>query len=129
MPCPACGCDAATGTRAHALQAALRCDDIDAAIALGLLDANIDCVDCAAHCRDALRAARDERLRALAARERFRTRAARLARRQHERVERRKPIAPDPGDDAMPARASSLPPAAADALARAKAKAAGRRGQ
>jgi hypothetical protein len=129
MPCPACGCDAATGTRAHALQGALHCDDIDAAIALGLLDANIACGDCTASCRGELQAARHERQRALAARERFRAREARLARRQRERAERRKPIVRDPGNEAMPASMPSLPPAAAAALARAKAKAAGRRNQ
>lgn len=123
MPCPACGCDAATGASAHAVQEALRVDDLDAAIALGLLDGVVACPHCSTACRDALQAARETRLRALAARERFRARDARLARKQRERAERRRPVARGPvAGEAAPA----LPPAAAAALARAKAKAAGR---
>jgi Na+-translocating ferredoxin:NAD+ oxidoreductase RnfC subunit len=127
MACPACGCDAAAGAPAHALQAALRDDDLDAAIALGLLDA-IGCGDCSTACRAALQAARDARLRALAARERFRARNARLARRQRERTERRGSTTPAPDPIANPT-TSALPPAAAAALARAKAKAAGSGGR
>ena len=129
MPCPACGCDAASGARAHAVQAALRGDDIDAAISLGLLDTGTTCAQCSVGCVASLQAARGQRQRALAARERFRIRDARLARRQVERAERRRPVAAAPGDDAVPAHAPSLPPAAAAALARAKARAAGSRGR
>jgi multidrug efflux pump subunit AcrA (membrane-fusion protein) len=126
MPCPACGCDAAPGASAHAVQVALHGDDFDAAIALGLLDEAIACPHCSTACRDALQAAREARLRALAARERFRARDARLARKQRERAERRKPVAAMPGSGASGDVAPVLPPAAAAALARAKAKAAGR---
>jgi hypothetical protein len=123
MPCPACGCDAAPGASAHAVQVALHGDDFDAAIALGRLDEAIACTHCSTACRDALQAAREARLRALAARERFRARDARLARKQRERAERRRPVARGPvAGEAAPA----LPPAAAAALARAKAKATGR---
>jgi len=67
--------------------------------------------------------ARESRRAALAARERFRTRQARLARRQLERSLRREAATPQSG-----AMSASLPPAAAAALARARAKAAGSRG-
>jgi Na+-translocating ferredoxin:NAD+ oxidoreductase RnfC subunit len=104
------------------VQVALHDGDLDAAIASGLLDTAVACPHCGMACRDALQAAREARLRALAARERFRARDARLARKQHERAERRKPVARGPvAGEAAPA----LPPAAAAALARAKAKAAG----
>ena len=112
--CPLCNC---TEThQAHAILAALRDDDIDAAIERGLLDA-VPCPDCNADCASQLIAARDARLRALAARERFRAREARLARRAAERDAARTNAARQP---------AALPPAAAAALARAKAKAAGR---
>jgi hypothetical protein len=124
MPCPACGCEAATGASAHAVQEALRGDNLDAAITLGLLDSVVACLHCSTACRDALQAARETRLRALAARQRFRARDARLARKQRERAERRKPATAVPGPAANMA-VSALPPAAAAALARAKAKAAG----
>lgn len=119
MPCPVCGCDAVAGASAHAIQASLHQDDLDGAMAHGLLNPDIDCNACALHCRNALQAARKQRQDALAARERFRKREARLARRSRERDARRKgnvgPAGkPGPG----------LPPAAAAALARAKAKAA-----
>lgn len=124
MPCPACGCDTASGASAHAVQAALHDGDLDAAIASGLLDTAVACPHCSTACRDALQAAREACLRALAARERFRARDARLARKQRERAERRKPATAVPGPAANTA-VSALPPAAAAALARAKAKAAG----
>jgi hypothetical protein len=124
MACAACGCDSAQGAGAHAIAAALREDDLDAALSLGLLDATIACPRCSDGCRAMLEDARRDRLDALAARERFRARNARIERRQRERAERRKP-ATVPGA-AGPA--STLPPAAAAALARAKARAAGRRG-
>ena len=80
--CPSCGCAAAHA--AHALLAALRADDLDAALGLGLLDAQ-PCPTCADACAARLVAARDERRFALAARDRFLARAARLARRKAER--------------------------------------------
>jgi hypothetical protein len=69
----------------------------------------------------------DARRVALAARERFRARAARLARRQQERAVRRTGAAqePVPGTRNAPDAIAPLPAAAAAALARAKAKAAG----
>lgn len=113
-PCPLCGCREAQ--RAHAILAALREDDLDFAIERGLLEAHA-CPGCGNACMSLLAKARDERLQALAARERHRARGLRLARRAAER-------------DAARARASkqpaALPPAAAAALARARAKAAGR---
>ncbi len=126
MPCPTCGCDAGVGGAAHAIQAALRIDDMDTAIRLGLLDAGNDCVACTQACRESLHASRIARQRALDARERFRKRDARLARRRQERDARRKaPATGSPANTATP----GLPPAAAAALARAKAKAAGRDGK
>ena len=99
--------------------AALRADDLDAAFELGLLDA-APCPHCSADCNARLSLARDERLRALAARERHRARDARLARRAAERDAKRATVA------AVQA-TSALPPAAAAALARAKARAATRK--
>lgn len=96
--------------------------DIDRAIALGLL-----AFEPASHrcdrCRDRIAnilAARDARLRALAARERFRARETRLAERAEARARKRAAAVPAaaPGKPAPP----TLPPAAAAALARAKAK-------
>jgi uncharacterized protein (UPF0212 family) len=112
--CPLCTCVEASP--AHAILAALREDDLDAAIELGLLGA-LPCPRCASDCASTLIAARDARLRALAARERFRARERRLARRVAEREAARATAAKQP---------AALPPAAAAALARAKAKAAGR---
>lgn len=120
--CPICGCDVAAGGRAHAVQAALREDDLDAAIACGLLDADVDCPACGDPCRQALRAAGNERRSALAARERFLTRQARLAQRRQERTARNKAaVAPAGAGGSV----TALPAAAAAALARAKARAAG----
>lgn len=121
MSCPACGCIApgSGSDRAHALVAAVQADDIDLALTLGLLDDAAACAACSQACHALLHAARVERQRALAARDRFRARTARLERRQRERAERRKP-------DATASKASALPPAAAAALARARARAAGR---
>ena len=112
--CPLCTCVEASP--AHAILAALREDDLDAAIELGLLDA-LPCPRCTSVCASTLIAARDARLRALAARERFRARERRLARRVAEREAARATAGKQP---------AALPPAAAAALARAKAKAAGR---
>ena len=117
--CPSCGCAAAHA--AHALLAALHADDLDAALGLGLLDAQ-PCPTCADACTARLVAARDERRFALTARDRFLARAARLARRKAEREAARTP-APSPAAMKAPA----LPSAAADVLARALAKAAARK--
>lgn len=118
-PCRECGERECTALRAAS--AALAMDDVDAAIEAGLLAWN-GCRACAlqqglALSRiEALHAARDLRLRALAARDRYRSRTLRLHRRSDERALRR----PSPEHGMAP----SLPAAAATALARAKAKAA-----
>ena len=116
-PCPHCDC--AIDHPVHAVVAALLADDLDAAFDLGLLDA-APCPHCSADCNARLVLARDERLRALAARERYRARDARLARRAAERDARRAPVATVQAT-------SALPPTAAAALARAKARAAARK--
>ena len=113
-PCPLCHCT--EPHPAHAILAALRDDDLDVAIERGLLDA-APCPHCAETCSSRWMRARDDRLRALAARERFRARERRLARRAAEHDAARATAARQP---------AALPPAAAAALARAKAKAAGR---
>jgi hypothetical protein len=117
VACPVCGCAAEDAS--HVIASALVDGDPDAAIEAGLLDVVL-CNACTPDCRAALLAARDDRLRALAARERFRARNARLERREEARAAARMP-APVPDMSK-----SALPPAAAAALARAKAKAAGR---
>ncbi|UHQ18561.1 hypothetical protein LVB87_10120 [Lysobacter sp. KIS68-7] len=117
VACVQCGCAAADGHAAHRIVAALRVDDLDGAIDAGLLDA-IECSACTPACRAALAHAREERHNALAARERFRDRTLRLARRQRERDAKRAPL------QATATSAPALPPAAAAALARAKARAA-----
>ncbi|MCC8363644.1 hypothetical protein LK996_11245 [Lysobacter sp. A6] len=119
QPCPACACASPEGDAAHRINAALRDDDLDRAIDLGLLD-DIACSTCAPACREALAHARDDRRRALAARERHRDRALRLARLQRERDAKRAPVQ-------APTGAPALPPAAAAALERAKARAAQRK--
>ena len=119
IACRVCGC--AADDPAHAIVAALVDDDVDAAIDLGLLDA-APCDACAPACRAALIDARENRLRAFAARQRFRARNARLQRRAEARAAARTPAPARVADEPKPA----LPPAAAAALARAKAKAAGR---
>ena len=121
--CPRCACAAREDGGAHALQRALVADDLDAALQAGLLDAH-PCLGCSDACNGALVEARDARRFALSARERFRAREARLQRRRAERDAARRPAATTstiaaPGDD--------LPPAAADALARALARARERR--
>jgi Na+-translocating ferredoxin:NAD+ oxidoreductase RnfC subunit len=99
--------------------------DLDRAIETGLLEV-VPCNGCSDECTALLVAARDARLRALAARERYRARQARLQRRAAERAAAR----------ATPASAATvtthqpklaLPSAAAAALERAKARAAERR--
>jgi cell division septation protein DedD len=120
MPaCPACACASPAGDAAHRIVDALREDDLDRAIELGLLE-DVACEACAPECRDALTQARDARRSALAARERYRDRALRLARLQREREAKRAPVQAQTG-------APALPPAAAAALERAKARAAQRK--
>ena len=119
------------------LLALLQEADLDGAIEAGL----IDFVPCSAPCcADValLRAAQSQLRMAWAARERYRSRQARLQRRAEERQARRSatlaPASPSmaDGDIVTPAATSPLParpalPASAAAiLARAKAKAAGR---
>src|SRR3546814_5325362 len=82
--CPACGCTDAAGAHAHAIAAALIDDDLDRAMTLGLLEP-VACSACTDDCSKRLRQAREARTRALAARERHRTRQARLERRAAER--------------------------------------------
>ena len=125
MSCPYCGC---TGTATiHHVVAALREGDVDKALDAGLLEAPA-CPACSAECTATWQAARDARLVALAARERFRAREARLARRRHERDARRAAARESPvtADEVPAPPPPVLPPAAAAALARAKARAAGR---
>jgi len=114
-----CGCGDPRGAQIHRIVDALALDDLDGAIEAGLL-ASDACPGCAPECASALAAARDGRGTALAARERFHARQARLLRRSQERLARRAPV-----DDAMPSPQESLPPAAAAALQRALAKASG----
>ena len=116
--CPSCGCVAPHP--AHAVLAALRADDLDAALTLGLLDTQ-SCPACDAACTATQFAARDARRVALAARDRYRAREARLARRKAARDAARA-VTPLPA-----AKAPALPTAAADVLARALAKAAARK--
>lgn len=106
-----------------AIAHALRVDDVDAAINLGLLDWDGD----VASARDAgldetdiarLLRVRHERLTALAARERYRARNARLQRLQGERRQRQAASV-----ETNATGASTLAGAAAAALARALAKA------
>lgn len=113
-PCPLCGCT--QPHPAHAVLAALRDADLDAALTLGLLDVS-PCPDCHEACHAMLATAGHARRFALAARDRHRVRALRLERIQSERDAARRPA---------PARSSApepaLPTAAADALARALAR-------
>jgi Na+-translocating ferredoxin:NAD+ oxidoreductase RnfC subunit len=120
MPCTVCGCVEARGEPAHRIVDALRVDDVDRALDAGLLDA-IECDACAPACRALLAQARGARITALAARDRFRARNARLECRRAERDARRTPVATP--EVVKP----TLPPAAAAALARAKARAAQRK--
>jgi len=104
---------------AHALLAALSVDDLDRALASGLLDGR-GCTGCNDACNAQIIDARDARLRALAARDRYRARSARLLQRAAERAPKRALVLPSTST------ADSLPPAAAAALERAIAKAAER---
>lgn len=122
--CPGCGCARtdAPAIAVHAVITALADDDLDRAIESGLLSP-INCDACTVECTATLLAARLRRLQALAARERYLARNARLQRRAQERAVRRDA----PPEMAQPVTVKpALPPAAAEALARAKAKAAER---
>jgi len=115
-----CGCADPRGTGIHRMVALLAMDDVDAAIDAGLLMTD-GCAGCSTGCTLALLAARDARRAALAARERFHAREARLLGRQRERAAKRGPstgVAPSP--------TAPLPPAAAAALQRALDRVAGR---
>lgn len=118
--CPVCGCGHRQGAAAHAIAAAVAADDVDQAIELGLLD-HTACAKCAPQCVERVQRIRDERLNALAARERYRARQTRLQRRAGALQAKRSAAAPE-----TTAKTSTLPTAAAAALARAKARAAGR---
>ncbi|WP_460730957.1 hypothetical protein [Lysobacter rhizosphaerae] len=122
-PCPVCGCNERRSVVAHAIAAAVAEDDLDRAIELGLLEI-ASCEHCDAACSARVMAARDDRLTALGARERYRARQARLQRRAQERAAAR--ATPAPATNTVEA-ASGLPSAAAAALARARARAAERR--
>jgi hypothetical protein len=125
-PCPVCPCN--SDTPVHAVVGALAIDDLDRALALGLLESGA-CQDCSGICRARLEQARDARLAALAARERYRARQARLARRAAERAARRGAgiaVGGARATDAPASAAATLPPAAAAALARALARASGK---
>jgi hypothetical protein len=98
-------------------------DDLDSALQAGLLTIDV-CADCSAACRARLLLARDARRAALEARERFRQRETRLARKRHERDQRR--VSAPSSAPGVTTPIVSLPPAAAAALARARLRAAGR---
>lgn len=131
-------CAACDDAGLAALAAAVAADDLDAAIEQGLLAFEAPaacCAACAPRIATVL-AARDVRLHALAARERFRARQTRLAERAEAKARRRAAATPAqdmPAQD-MPAQdmsvqaaAPGLPSAAQAALARAKARAAAKR--
>ncbi len=114
-PCPACD-------QARALHAQLVAGDVDAAIEAGLMSFQVcgcadDSIIVVMQAQQRLRTAWD-------ARERYRQREARLARRAAEREARRLKIT-EVAESAQPAR-PALPTGAAAILARAKAKAAER---
>jgi Na+-translocating ferredoxin:NAD+ oxidoreductase RnfC subunit len=101
--------------------AALADDDLDRAIDAGLLEVAA-CPSCNAECTRELLHAREAREQALAARQRYRNRQARLKRLADERAARRAATSPATASN----RPALLPTAAAAALARAKARAAAR---
>ncbi len=112
------------------LLALLRSDELDAALDAGLMALDVEATGGLDPGSRALLAGAQQRLRtAWAARERYRARAARLARRAAEREDRRAASArvdspSDPTANAgAAAPAAPLPAAAAAALARAKARA------
>lgn len=122
VPCR-CGCTRPQQAAVHAIATALARDDLDAALEAGLL-ASEGCPGCTQTCTRSLLAARDARRFALASRDRYRAREARLALRQQERLARRTPTRSPSGDGLVAP--PPLPAAAAAALARAKDRAAGR---
>ena len=114
-------CLACSNAMLCAIADALATGNIDQALELGLLNycpERIDgrCSECDARTRTMI-AARDARLRAFAARERYRARETRLTERTAARARKRASAALNTS-----ATASSLPPAASAALARAKAR-------
>jgi hypothetical protein len=126
-------CAACDDAGLAALAAAVADDDLDAAIEQGLLafDAPAACCAACAPRIATVLAARDVRLHALAARERFRARQTRLAERAEAKARRRAAATPAQGmpaqDMSVQAAAPALPSAAQAALARAKARAAAKR--
>ncbi|QSX76269.1 hypothetical protein HIV01_007215 [Lysobacter arenosi] len=125
-----CGCRDGASAAVHAIATALAQDDLDRAITLGLIAVEPrSCASCSGDCRARLQAARTERMQALAARDRYRIRNARVERRARERAEHRSaamPIAASVATDDTAPVATALPSAAAAALARARARAAAR---
>ena len=122
-----CGCRARDAQLIHAIAAALRLDDLDAALRFGLMESDPS-ASCAEGCLAGVDAARRTRATAFAARARFQARNARLARRREESEERRAAPRDVPLDSTLlDVSLPALPSAAADALARAKARAAQRR--
>lgn len=122
----AASCAACEDATLRAIADALAVDDVDRAMTLGLLDAHPEniagrCDACMA-CANTVIAARDGRLRALAARERHRARQERLAERAAGRASKRQA-----GTPRTSVSTPSLPAAAAAALARAKARVAAKR--
>lgn len=99
------------------LLALIRADHIDAALRTGLMEF-VPCTDCDPLAQAEVLAVQQRLRTAWAARERYRARNARLARRTAERETRRLPSVTE--------KHSALPPAAAAILARAKARAAER---
>ncbi|GAB3507491.1 hypothetical protein MNQ95_11550 [Pseudoxanthomonas daejeonensis] len=107
------------------LLASLQAGDVDSALRAGLMEyaASEDAMDAP------IRTMQQQLHTAWAARERYRARELRLARRAAERDERRAPSAAGVAAAVAPAPAAAkqaLPAAAAAALARARARAAGR---
>lgn len=122
MRCAACD-DAGLA----ALAESVAIDDLDTAIEQGLLAFEAPAACCAA-CVPRIAsvlAARDARRHALAARERYRARQARLVERAEAKARRRAVAAPPAASPSKTAPA--LPSAALAALARAKARAAAKR--
>ncbi len=126
VPCR-CGCAESQQAAVHAITRLLAADDLDAAIEAGLLACD-GCPGCTGACTQSLLAARDERRFALASRDRFRAREARLAQRRQQRLEKRMQArGASSADGKQPDGAATPPPlptAAAAALARAKERAA-----
>ena len=118
MPATSCQCC----DQARALHAQLADGDLDAAIETGLMDFR-PCA-CAGDATAVVMQAQQRLRAAWAARERYRQRQARLARRAEEREARRVKVS-DVTDNVQTPR-PALPTAAAAILARAKAKAAER---